>query len=211
MLQLAGATVAAAAVGAAVTHVVLSRRRQSVAQARAPLPREGTITTNDGLKLHYVRRGDDACDVRPVVLIHGWSGSHRYFENTMDEIAARTGGAVYAFDLRFHGRSDKPSWGFHVHRLAADLADVLAGLGLDRPVVVGTSLGCAVIWAFIELYGDSALGSCVFVDQAPCQWALDDWQHCSKGIFDAASLARIQAALRSDMPAFAAGNGWNRQ
>ena len=71
--------------------------------------------------------------------------------------------------------------------------------------MVGTSLGCAVIWAYVELYGDAALGKCVFVDQAPSQWALPDWTLGSKGIYDAASLANIQAAL-GDMSAFADGN-----
>ena len=37
-------------------------------------------------------------------------------------------------------------------RLAADLKDFIDALQLERPVVVGTSLGCAVIWAYVELY-----------------------------------------------------------
>ena len=77
--------------------------------------------------------------------------------------------------------------------------------GESKPVVLGSSLGCAVIWAYVELYGDAALGKCVFVDQAPSQWALPDWTLGSKGIYDAASLANIQAAL-GDMSAFADGN-----
>ena len=37
-------------------------------------------------------------------------------------------------------------------RLAADLKDFIDALQLEKPVVVGTSLGCAVIWAYVELY-----------------------------------------------------------
>ena len=62
-------------------------------------------------------------------------------------------------------------------------------------MVVGTSLGCAVIWAYVELYGEASLGKLVFVDQAPSQWVLPDWRLGSKGIFDAASLSNIQAAI----------------
>ena len=156
---------------------------------------------NDGCKLHYDLHGESG---PPLILIHGWSGSRRYFDLNVDDLAKTC--RVYAVDLRFHGASDKPSHGFHVHRLAADLNDLLTHLQLTtKPVVLGSSLGCAVIWAYVELYGDEALGKCIFVDQAPSQWALPDWTLGSKGIYDAASLANIQAAL-GDMSAFADGN-----
>ena len=200
MLKSAPALTAAAATAAGL--FLLWRRRRPTHS----VPGEGSVKTNDGVSLRYVVRGRASTSVPPIVLIHGWSGSRRYFENTIDELAERTGGAVYAFDLRFHGDSDKPEFGFHVHRLAADLRELLAALEIEKPVVVGTSLGCAVIWAFVELYGDAALGKCVFVDQAPSQWTFPDWKFGSKGIYDAASLANIQAALFGGMEAFAAGN-----
>lgn len=163
------------------------------------------VTANDGARLHYVSYGSSGTSAPPIVLVHGWSGSHRYFDNTMEQMAARSGGQVIAVDLRFHGESDKPKWGYHVARLAADLRDVLTELSLSDPVVVGTSLGCAIIWSFVELFTDAALGKMVFVDQAPSQWTFDDWSYGSKGIYDAASLANIQKVVQ-DMPAFAKGN-----
>jgi non-heme chloroperoxidase len=163
------------------------------------------VCANDGVKLHYVTRGTAGTSAPPLVLVHGWSASHRYFDNSIDLLAHRLGGQVIAVDLRFHGESDKPGWGFHVARLAADLRDVLTELKLEQPVVCGTSLGAAIIWAYCELYTDASLGKMVFVDQAPSQWRFDDWPHGSKGIYDPASLAKIQAAVK-DMPGFAAGN-----
>lgn len=108
---------------------------------------------------------------------------------------------MFAIDLRFHGESDKPSWGFHVARLAADLHDFLQATKLASPVLLGSSLGCAIIWSYIELYGDAHLGKLIFVDQAPSQWKMVDWEHCSKGIFDAPSLANIQRAVSTLQPA----------
>jgi pimeloyl-ACP methyl ester carboxylesterase len=35
--------------------------------------------------------------------------------------------------------------------------------------VVGTSMGAAVIWSYVELFGVERLGKAVFVDQAPLQ------------------------------------------
>lgn len=204
-------TVAVIAAGVGLGLYLLQLKKQRSASA-PPVPGEAHITTNDGIRLQYecTRLAGTAANRRspvpPVVLIHGWSGSCRYFDSTIDAIAARTGGAVYAYDLRFHGRSDKPSWGFHVHRLAADLHDFLTELQIQQPVVVGTSLGCAIIWAFIELYGDDMLHKCVFVDQAPSQWIFSDWSFGSKGIYDPASLAKIQGALFAGMDSFAKGN-----
>ena len=159
-------------------------------------------TTNDGVRLHYTVHGDAG---PAVVLIHGWSGSSEYFALNVHELSKTC--RVVAYDLRFHGRSDMPTWGFHVHRLAADLHDLIGStfLASETPALLGTSLGCAVIWSYVELYGQEKLSKLVFVDQAPSQWKMPDWHTCSKGIYDAPSLANIQRAVL-DMDAFADGN-----
>ena len=169
---------------------------------------DGYITTNDGVSIHYTVHGKSG---PTVVCIHGWSGSSAYFTLNVSELAKSC--RVITYDLRFHGKSDKPAWGFHVSRLAADLNDLLAqlqqisGFCASKPVLLGTSLGCAVIWSFIELYGQSQISKCVFVDQAPSQWVMADWSsaYASKGIYDASSLANIQRAV-CDMDTFADGN-----
>ena len=42
-------------------------------------------------------------------------------------------------------------------------------LVLQLATLVGCSMGAAVIWAHLELFGDARIGKCVFVDQAPLQ------------------------------------------
>ena len=39
--------------------------------------------------------------------------------------------------------------------------------------LVGTSMGAAVIWSYIENYRTSRLSGAVFVDQAPLQVSMD--------------------------------------
>ena len=86
------------------------------------------IMANDGCKLHYELHGESG---PPLILIHGWSGSRRYFDLNVE--APREDVPRYAVDLRFHGESDKPSHGFHVHRLAADLHSIITCLaGTER-------------------------------------------------------------------------------
>eukprot|EP00878_Enallax_costatus_P028827 GHUV01031176.1.p1 GENE.GHUV01031176.1~~GHUV01031176.1.p1 ORF type:complete len:160 (+),score=25.99 GHUV01031176.1:581-1060(+) len=87
------------------------------------------ITTNDGVCLAYDQYGDSG---PVVVLIHGWSGSRKYFSRNVSEGLGNSGCRVYAYDQRFHGQSGSPSYGFHVARLAADLRDVLEALNLEE-------------------------------------------------------------------------------
>ncbi|KAK7746075.1 hypothetical protein SLS62_009600 [Diatrype stigma] len=120
-----------------------------------------------------------------IILLHGFSGSSEYFEKNFAALSADHW--VVAPDLRGHGQSGRPSGGYHVARLAADLRDLLAHLrqqtaaetdaghhGVSiRFVPVGCSLGAAVLWTYAELFGrgdtcDDFAG-CVFVDQAPLQ------------------------------------------
>ena len=140
-----------------------------------------------------------------LVLIHGWSGSSKYFQRNVDELAKSC--RVVTLDLRFHGESDKPAWGFHVARLAADVHALIQGTWLvdARPALLGTSLGCAVIWSYVELFGEDRCSKFIFVDQAPSQWVFPDWKLGSKGIYDAASLENIQKAVQ-DIDSFADGN-----
>lgn len=55
-------------------------------------------------------------------------------------------------DLRGHGQSDKPKSGYHVSRLAMDLANFIEHMKLgpygdDREIAaMGTSLGAAILW-----------------------------------------------------------------
>ena len=96
-----------------------------------------TLVTNDGVTLQYSVCGDAASPT--VVLVHGWSGSSKYFNLNVNEVS-RKGLRVIAYDQRFHGDSDKPDHGLHVSRLAADLLAVLTHLDLQDVTAVGTSM-----------------------------------------------------------------------
>ncbi|KAK3265439.1 hypothetical protein CYMTET_25875 [Cymbomonas tetramitiformis] len=63
-----------------------------------------SITTNDGVKLAYSKTGENGPN---VLLIHGWSGSRQYFRDSVQDLAKQC--QVYAYDLRGHGDSDKPT------------------------------------------------------------------------------------------------------
>ena len=158
------------------------------------LPRSGNITTSDNVRLYY----EDFGSGHPLILIHGLAGSCKFFEQNFRDLASSF--RVIRFDLRGHGDSEKPQYGFHVHRLAADLHDILEHFSFEKVALLGCSLGCAVIWAFVELYGPSQISAAMFVDQSPYQMASADgaWQLGSKSIFSEGSLAHVRAELTND-------------
>ena len=92
------------------------------------------VTLNDGVRLSYTLSGSGPV----LVIIHGWSGSHKSFQRNVQALSAHF--TVVAYDQRFHGVSDKPQHGFHVARLAADLRAVIEQLQLSDVSLLGTSM-----------------------------------------------------------------------
>jgi pimeloyl-ACP methyl ester carboxylesterase len=172
--------------------------------------RRGEFTTNDGVRLVFeLGKGNRAThNDSPVVLVHGWSGSRRYYDDAFASLqqASNHPPLIVRYDLRGHGESDQPSWGHHVSRFAADLRDLINHLGLDNVTLVGASLGCAIIWSYFELFGSRKIKAAVFVDQAPLQNRAEDWSLGSKGCYDVVSLTRLQQLLKYDFMGFTKGN-----
>jgi len=87
--------------------------------------------------LPYVEQGD-ATGV-PVVMLHGVTDSWRSFEHVLphlpDDIRA------IAVTQRGHGDAPKPESGYRIQNLAGDVVDLLDGLGIERAVLVGHSMG----------------------------------------------------------------------
>jgi pimeloyl-ACP methyl ester carboxylesterase len=80
---------------------------------------------------------------------------------------------VVALDLRGHGASDQPGSGYDFATVGRDLAAALAGLGLERPVLVGHSWGANVALQFAADRPGSVAGL-VLVDGAllgVAEWA----------------------------------------
>mgnify|MGYP006132829359 FL=1 len=172
--------------------------------------RRGEFTTNDGVRLVFeLGKGNRAThNDSAVVLVHGWSGSRRYYDDAFASLqqASNHPPLIVRYDLRGHGESDQPSWGHHVSRFAADLRDLINHLGLDNVTLVGASLGCAIIWSYFELFGSRKIKAAVFVDQAPLQNRAEDWSLGSKGCYDVVSLTRLQQLLKYDFMGFTKGN-----
>jgi pimeloyl-ACP methyl ester carboxylesterase len=99
------------------------------------------IVIDDGI-IHYESWGRGS----PLILLHGWLGSWRYWMPTMEEFSERH--RTYALDLWGFGDSDKSMDRHGVEKYVKLLKDFMDGLGLAPAVLVGHSLGATVAVKF---------------------------------------------------------------
>jgi pimeloyl-ACP methyl ester carboxylesterase len=90
----------------------------------------------DGISLAHVDYGSGT---PPLVFVHGWACDHTVF--TMQLAHFSDSQRVVAVDLRGHGASDAPHQDYTVAGFADDLAWQCAQLGIERPIVIGHSMG----------------------------------------------------------------------
>jgi pimeloyl-ACP methyl ester carboxylesterase len=100
----------------------------------------------------------------PIVLIHGYTGSLRWFDELAPLLAEQH--RVIRLDLLGHGGSDKPSAGYSIEDQARAIAEALAELDVEGATVVGHSLGATVATAVADQSPELA-AKVVNVDQAP--------------------------------------------
>ena len=95
------------------------------------------VLSIDGLRLHYQAVGDGP----GVLLIHGWASSWRMWARSMIRLA-QAGYRALAVDLIGFAASDKPGndW-YSLERFTRTLTDFSDRVGLDRPALVGHSMG----------------------------------------------------------------------
>jgi pimeloyl-ACP methyl ester carboxylesterase len=129
--------------------------RASARRAEREHPPPGRYAYIDGVRLHYVMRGEGP----PVVLLHGNAVTQADFQASglMDQLARRH--QVIAFDRPGFGHSSRPRDRLWTPTAQAELLHrALTGLGIRRPVVVGHSMGTMVALAMALDYPDEVAG-----------------------------------------------------
>jgi pimeloyl-ACP methyl ester carboxylesterase len=115
--------------------------RHAAAAATDPTPREERIPLADGRALNVLMAGSG--EGLPLVFLHGLGGSQSTWQVVLGDLV--DGHRVAAIDLPGHGLSDKsPSADYTVAGLASATSEAIGKLGLERPIVIGHSLGAAV-------------------------------------------------------------------
>ncbi|MCH2169173.1 alpha/beta hydrolase [Myxococcota bacterium] len=117
-----------------------------------------TLESN-GVELHWQQFGQGS----PVILVHGFgeSAERMWVETGFAEALVQAGHRPIVFDLRGHGKSDKPreAGAYHIDLLTQDLANVARAAGAPRAHYLGFSMGAELVFRRLLEVPESALGS----------------------------------------------------
>lgn len=119
-----------------------------------------TVRAN-GIDIYYERHGDGPG--RPLVFTHGFAGPTDNWRPEALPVAA--GRTLVLYDVRGHGRTAVPEnpEAYSLPAFAADLAALLAAIGIERAHVGGVSMGGMIAAQFAVDYPQS-LESLVLCD-----------------------------------------------
>ena len=127
----------------------------------------------------------------PVVLLHGTNSDRHVWDPIIAPLAERR--TVYALDLPAHGES--PPSALEPAGFAREVAETLAALGVDRPQVVGHSIGG---WTALELAALGVAGAVLALAPAGL-WRDTSPPQTNVGLWMGWTLGRMTPARVSDM------------
>ncbi|MEQ8767567.1 MAG: alpha/beta hydrolase [Planctomycetota bacterium] len=139
--------------------------RALIAEAERKFPPLGDHVEVDGLRLHYLDRGQGP----PLVLLHGAFGAiHDWQATVLPDLEGRF--RVIAIDRPGHGYSQRPAESADDPRVQARLVrDLVRKLGIEQPLIAGFSWGATTALTWALEYPDE-IGGLVLVNGAYYPW-----------------------------------------
>ena len=101
-----------------------------------------------GLSIAYEHTGQG----EPMVMLHNGGSSHAIWTDVANRLAGKY--EVFALDLLGFGDSAKPGTGYTLGNYVAMLEEFVSTRGLEKVVLVGNCMGCAISLAFTERHPD---------------------------------------------------------
>lgn len=118
----------------------------------------------DGSMVHYEALGRG----RPIIFLHGWVGSWRYWINAMQ--VASTSFRAYAIDMFGFGDTARSPENYSIEKQALLIDRFLNEMGIGKVALVGHDLGAMVAFEYLKKHYESV--DRMMVIGAPLQY---DW------------------------------------
>lgn len=125
------------------------------------------INSDDGVKL-AVYVFNPQCE-KTVFLLHGWPLSHKMYEYQID-LLTKHKYRVVLMDIRGFGSSDTPACNYCYDTMAGDLYKVVRSLKLCHFVLVGFSMGGAVVLRYMNRYNGYGVRKLMLLAAAAPSW-----------------------------------------
>jgi pimeloyl-ACP methyl ester carboxylesterase len=129
-----------------------------------------TVVQANGIGVHVAQLASTAPGplASTIVMLHGMaqdSLASWYF--TLAQPLHLAGARVVMYDLRGHGRSERPATGYRLEDFIDDLGSVLDGLGVAEPVyLLGNSFGGTIAFSYAIRHPERVAGI-VAIESAP--------------------------------------------
>lgn len=134
-----GIVVAALTIAVLMLAITIVRTRRIASEAERTVPPIGKFITIDGNRIHYVEKGEG----RPILFIHGLGAQLHQFRSTLFD--RLDGYRLIAIDRPGSGYSERAAGATGaLSEQARVVRRFIDKLGLERPLLVGHSLGGAV-------------------------------------------------------------------
>jgi len=154
--------------------------------------RLGLVEADDGALIMVETAGSG----RPLVLVHGWSMSRRFWQRQIQGLSHHF--MVVAPDLRAHGDSSKALFGLTLPQCARDLQAVMEVLDLHDVILAGWSLAGPLVLDHWRHYGDERIKALALVEMTPAPLAPGTWNTHRLAGGDLAGLGQVVRAVQED-------------
>jgi pimeloyl-ACP methyl ester carboxylesterase len=124
----------------------------------------GDVIAN-GVKLHFYRTGGSK---PPMVLLHGVTDDGLCWTHIADGLAHDYD--VIMVDMRGHGKSEAPEEGYTLTVMAGEIAALIKELSLEKPVIMGHSMGAITTLTLAGLYPD--VPRAIVLEDPPPFWMI---------------------------------------
>lgn len=134
------------------------------------------------------------------LLVHGLASNARMWDGVVGALRSR-GRACATVDLRGHGQSDKPDWGYDFDTVVADVVRVIGSLGWSAPpVAVGQSWGGNVVVELGARHPEVVAGV-VGVDGGEIElWReFSTWPDCAAALAPPALEGRLASEVEAEV------------
>ena len=119
-----------------------------------------------GVNLHCYQTG---WGKQPLIFAHGITDDGMCWSSVADEFLDTFN--IFMVDARGHGKSDAPDNGYILRNLAEDLSGLIEELRLQRPILIGHSMGAITSLVLAGLFPD--IPHAVILVDPPAFWNYD--------------------------------------
>ncbi|AWK41389.1 alpha/beta fold hydrolase [Photorhabdus laumondii subsp. laumondii] len=129
----------------------------------------GFFKTSDEVSLSFWKAGKG----ETLIFIPGWSSHGAEYINIIYLLSKKY--EVYVLDQRNHGLSQKVNYGNRISRFSADLHEFIVAVNIKKAYFCGWSMGCSVLWSYIDLFGLEVIKKIALIDEPPSIYCHADW------------------------------------